>query len=40
MQVLEHRDKMDKNYKTRTHKSTAQPEDNRDKIDDTNNPTT
>ena len=36
-QTLENRDKTDKNNKTRTYKSTLQPEDNRDKIDDTNN---
>ena len=39
-QALENRNKTDKDNKTRTHKSTAQPEDNRDNIDDTNNPRT
>ena len=38
MQALENRDKTGKYNKNRTHRSTAQPEDNRDNIDDTNNP--
>ena len=40
-QALENRGKTDKNNKKkRTHRAAAQPEDNRDNIDDTNNPRT
>ena len=37
-QALENRDKTDKNNKNRAHRSTTQPEDNRDIIDETYNP--